>query len=119
MAHPLVVHCKHDRRDVDIGRRSKSGNPFEIGRDGDRAQVLARYERWLTGVYREFVRKTGIRSPRRRRSGYRIAWKPALSPTAQLVEASSSRSNRPSEERAAVGDFKTHYRRCGWSRVAL
>ncbi len=48
MAHPLVVHCKHDRHDVYIGRPSKSGNPFEIGRDGGRAEVLARYERWLT-----------------------------------------------------------------------
>ncbi len=42
MAHPLVVDCKHGRRDVYIGRPSKSGNPFEIGRDGDRAEVLAR-----------------------------------------------------------------------------
>ncbi len=47
MGHPLVVHCKHARHDVYIGRPSKWGNPFQIGRDGDRAQVIARYERWL------------------------------------------------------------------------
>ncbi len=47
MAHPLVVHCKRARHDVYIGRPSKWGNPFEIGRDGTRAQVIARYERWL------------------------------------------------------------------------
>ncbi len=47
MARPFVVHCKHDRHDVYIGRPSKSGNPFVVGRDGDRAEVLARYERWL------------------------------------------------------------------------
>ena len=45
--HPLVAHSEHDRHDVYIGSPSKSGNRFEIGRGGDRAQVLARYERWL------------------------------------------------------------------------
>ncbi len=47
MAHPRVVHCKRSRYDVYVGRPSKWGNPFEIGRDGTRAQVIARYERWL------------------------------------------------------------------------
>lgn len=32
---------------VYIGRGSKWGNPFRIGRDGDRAAVVAKYERWL------------------------------------------------------------------------
>lgn len=30
-----------------IGRGSKWGNPFRIGPDGDRASVIAKYERWL------------------------------------------------------------------------
>ena len=30
---------------VDIGPGSKWGNPFRIGRDGDRAAVIAKYER--------------------------------------------------------------------------
>jgi len=47
MAHPLVVHCKRARYDVYIGRPSKWGNPFAIGRDATRGQVIARYERWL------------------------------------------------------------------------
>jgi hypothetical protein len=47
MAHPLVVHCKRSRYDVYIGRPSKWGNDFEVGRDGTRAQVIALYERWL------------------------------------------------------------------------
>ena len=42
-----VVHCKRDRYDVYIGRPSKWGNPFAIGRDGTRAQVIARYEQWV------------------------------------------------------------------------
>lgn len=32
---------------VYIGRGSKWGNPFVIGRDGDRAEVITKYERWL------------------------------------------------------------------------
>jgi hypothetical protein len=32
---------------VYIGRGSKSDNPFQIGPDGDRAAVIAQYERWL------------------------------------------------------------------------
>ncbi len=47
MAHPLVVHCKRARYDVYIGRPSKWGNDFKVGRDGTRAQVIARYEAWL------------------------------------------------------------------------
>ena len=32
---------------VYIGRGSKWGNPFRIGRDGDRATVIAKHARWL------------------------------------------------------------------------
>lgn len=32
---------------VYIGRGSKWGNPFRIGPNGDRAAVIAKYERWL------------------------------------------------------------------------
>ena len=47
MAHELVVHCKRAAHDVYIGRPSKRGNPFVIGRDGTRDDVIARYEVWL------------------------------------------------------------------------
>jgi hypothetical protein len=43
----LVVHCKRAPFDVYIGRPSVWGNPFVIGRDGDRATVIAKYEAWL------------------------------------------------------------------------
>lgn len=46
MAHPLVVH-RRDAHDVYIGRPSKWGNPFVIGRDGTREQVIAAYEMWI------------------------------------------------------------------------
>lgn len=38
-----VVHCKRSAYDVYIGRPSKWGNPFVIGRDGDRAEVIAKF----------------------------------------------------------------------------
>jgi hypothetical protein len=30
-----------------VGRPSPLGNPFQLGRHGSRAQVIARYRRWL------------------------------------------------------------------------
>lgn len=35
------------RYTVYIGRPSKWGNPFVIGRDGNRDQVCEKYERWI------------------------------------------------------------------------
>jgi hypothetical protein len=43
----MVVHCKRDRFDVYIGRPSKWGNPFVIGRDGDRDEVIRKYKEWI------------------------------------------------------------------------
>ncbi len=43
-----VVHCKRDKYDVYIGRPSKWGNPFEIGKDGDRGTVIKKYREWIT-----------------------------------------------------------------------
>lgn len=42
-----VVHCKREPYDVYIGRPSKWGNPFEIGKDGTREEVIEKYEAWL------------------------------------------------------------------------
>lgn len=43
----MVVHCKRESYDVYIGRPSKWGNPFIIGRDGDRHECLKKYAVWL------------------------------------------------------------------------
>lgn len=43
-----VVHCKREPYDIYIGRPSRWGNPFQIGRDGDRAEVLRKYRSWVT-----------------------------------------------------------------------
>lgn len=42
-----VVHCRKSKYDVYIGRPSKWGNPFEIGKDGDRFEVLKKYKEWI------------------------------------------------------------------------
>lgn len=43
----MVVHCKRDPFDVYIGRPSKWGNPFEIGKDGTREEVITKYRTWI------------------------------------------------------------------------
>lgn len=44
---PRAVHCKKDPYNVYIGRPSKWGNPFHVNLDGDRGEVIAKYEAWL------------------------------------------------------------------------
>lgn len=43
-----VVHCKKHSYDIYIGRPSKWGNPFTIGKDGTREQVIEKYRIWIT-----------------------------------------------------------------------
>lgn len=42
-----VVHCKREPFDVYIGRPGPWGNPFQLGADGDRDEVLTKYRAWL------------------------------------------------------------------------
>lgn len=42
-----VVHCKKSHYDIYIGRPSKWGNPFAIGKDGSREEVIQKYRTWL------------------------------------------------------------------------
>jgi len=42
-----VVHCKKDNYDVYIGRPSKWGNPFVIGRDGTREEVIEKFRDYI------------------------------------------------------------------------
>lgn len=46
----MVVNKRKHRptpNDVYIGRPSKWGNPFVIGKDGDRAMVIRKYSDWI------------------------------------------------------------------------
>jgi len=42
-----VVHCKKESYDVYIGRPCPFGNPFEIGKDGNREEVVTQYAEWV------------------------------------------------------------------------
>ena len=42
-----VVHCKREPYDVYIGRPSKWGNPFLIGKDGTREEVTEKYRQFI------------------------------------------------------------------------
>ncbi len=42
-----VVNKYKEPFDVYIGRGSKWGNPFIIGKDGDRETVVKKYEEWI------------------------------------------------------------------------
>lgn len=42
-----VVHCKKEKYDVYCGRPSKWGNPFIIGKDGTREEVIEKYRKWI------------------------------------------------------------------------
>lgn len=46
-----VVHCKKEKFDIYIGRKNKKyhfGNPFEIGKDGNRHEVVEKFRLWIT-----------------------------------------------------------------------
>ena len=45
-----VVNKRNSEYDVYIGRGSKWGNPFIIGKDGHRVEVIDKYEEWLLGI---------------------------------------------------------------------
>lgn len=42
-----VVHWKHEPFDIDIRRPAKWGNPFRIGVDGTRSQVIDKYRQYV------------------------------------------------------------------------
>lgn len=43
-----VVHCKKEPYDVYIGRPSRWSNPYKIGIDGTREEVIECYRIWLS-----------------------------------------------------------------------
>jgi len=43
-----VVNCQKESYDVYIGRPSKWGNPFIIGKDGNRKEVIRKYREWIS-----------------------------------------------------------------------
>jgi hypothetical protein len=48
MTQTKVVHCKKEKYDIYIGRPSIFGNPFTIGKDGTRKEVIDKYRIYFT-----------------------------------------------------------------------
>lgn len=42
-----VVHCDEDEEHTYIGRPTKWGNPFVLGKDGTRKEVIDKYRAWI------------------------------------------------------------------------
>jgi len=47
MTEGRVVNVKHSREGEYVGRGTKWGNPFRIGWDGNREEVIAKFEAWI------------------------------------------------------------------------
>ena len=45
-----VVNLREEKHDVYIGRGSKWGNKFVVGRDGSREEVIAKYKEWILKI---------------------------------------------------------------------
>ena len=41
------MDCLERSCDIYIGRPSKWGNPFQIGKDGSREEVIEKYRKWI------------------------------------------------------------------------
>ncbi len=52
-----VVNLNKESYDVFIGRGSMWGNPFKIGKDGTRSEVIEKYRDWITNSMDEEARK--------------------------------------------------------------
>ncbi len=46
-----VVNLRKEKYDVYIGRGSKWGNPFIMGKDGNREEVIEKYKKYITKSY--------------------------------------------------------------------
>jgi len=56
-----VVHCKKSGYDVYIGRPTEWGNPYVVGRDGTREQVIAMYRDYLLATPVLLAKVAGLR----------------------------------------------------------
>ena len=48
-----VVHCKRNSYNIYIGRPSKWGNPYVIGIDGNREEVIKKYRIYIIDKFGE------------------------------------------------------------------
>jgi uncharacterized protein DUF4326 len=93
---------------VYIGRGSKWGNPFRIGRDGNRAIVIAKFERWLADSISRSVRSTSCAAAiscafARRSPATAISCAASPTPRAKSRSRGGGASRRPQESERAAG----------------
>ena len=58
-----VVNVKKEKYTVYIGRGSVFGNPFVLGRDGNREEVIDKYCKWLAEPGQEHILRAIYRLP--------------------------------------------------------
>lgn len=64
-----VVNIKHEKCDFYCARGSVFGNPFEIGRDGTRQEVIEKYRRWFGFLVKSKFVQDQLRSMRGKKLG--------------------------------------------------
>ncbi len=58
MVETKVVNLKEESYDIRIDRSSKFGNPFHVGRDGSRIEVIEKFSLWIKGeAYTHFKQR--------------------------------------------------------------
>ena len=66
----MVVNKRDSKYDVYIGRGSRWGNRFVIGKDGDRNEVIEKYRVWLWNEIKEGrVSKKDLRELKNKKLG--------------------------------------------------
>lgn len=71
-----VVNIRHSDYDVLIARPSIFGNPFRLGVDGSRADVIAKYREWFAKRLEDPKFKAAVLSLRGKRLGCYCAPEP-------------------------------------------
>lgn len=64
-----VVNVRKEQSDVYIGRPSKYGNPYVIGRDGDREKVVRLYKIWFFNPLQQQLREDARRELKGKKIG--------------------------------------------------
>lgn len=64
MSETKVVNKRFESFDVYIGRGSIWGNPFIIGKDGDRKEVIKKFDDWIPTQLHLLVKLSDLRGRR-------------------------------------------------------
>lgn len=64
-----VVNINTDKYDVYCGRGSLTGNPYEIGIDGTRDQVIDRFHKWFNFLLKSKVFRDELKKLKGKRLG--------------------------------------------------